>query len=175
VEGCLSRSVSTQILEKLLEYAVIAIRDDDPGHDRCPFLAQYPARRAFLRAGVYFPVLAPIVVIGLIWVFMVHPDFGALNLIIRGIDGEPLNFLGTTALALPTIALAEIWRGVGFWAVFWLAALIGLPAELCEAAHLDGTSAWQRFIHITVPNRPRSCLDWCWRPFTICRSSTQSS
>jgi ABC-type sugar transport system permease subunit len=106
---------------------------------------------AFLRAGVYFPVLAPIVVIGLIWVFMVHPDFGALNLIIRAIGGEPLNFLGTTALALPTIAMAEIWRGVGFWAVFWLAALIGLPGELYEAAHLDGTTAWQRFIHITVP------------------------
>ena len=87
-----------------------------------------------------------------IWLYkLIHPDFGALNFIIRTAGGEPLNFLGTTALALPTIATVEIWRGVGFWAVFFLAALIGLPDELYEAAHLDGTSAWQRFVYITVP------------------------
>ena len=115
------------------------------------FLRNLRRGGAFFRAGVYFPVLAPIVVAGLIWVFMVHPDFGALNLMARSIGGEPLNFLGTTELALPTIAAVEIWRGIGFWAVFWLAALIGLPSELYEAAHLDGTTTWQRFRHITLP------------------------
>jgi len=135
-----------------LKYAVIAI----PGMlilgmMVALFLQNLRKGGAFLRAGVYFPVLAPVVVAGLIWVFMVHPDFGAVNFVIRSITGEPLNFLGKTELALPTIATVEIWRGIGFWAVFFLAALVGLPAELYEAAHLDGTSAWQRFRHITLP------------------------
>lgn len=151
-KGVIKDPLALQSLKNSLEYALIAI----PGMMILGmivalFLSNIRRGGAFLRAGVYFPVLAPIVVIGLIWVFLVHPDFGALNLIIRSITGKPLNFLGTTALALPTIAMAEIWRGIGFWAVFWLAALIGLPAELYEAAHLDGTTAWQRFIHITMP------------------------
>jgi len=150
--GAFKDPLALKSLKNSLEYALIAI----PGMMILGMIVALFLRNvlrggAFLRAGVYFPVLAPIVVIGLIWVFMVHPDFGALNLIARAIGGKPLNFLGTTALALPTIAMAEIWRGIGFWAVFWLAALIGLPAELYEAAHLDGTSAWQRFVHITLP------------------------
>jgi ABC-type sugar transport system permease subunit len=148
----LNDPLGVQSLSNSVKYALIAI----PGMlilgmVVALFLRNIIRGGAFLRAGVYFPVLAPIVVAGLIWVFMVHPDFGALNFIIRTVGGEPLNFLGTTALALPTIATVEIWRGVGFWAVFFLAALIGLPDELYEAAHLDGTSAWQRFVYITVP------------------------
>jgi len=115
------------------------------------FLRNIKRGGAFFRAGVYFPVLAPVVVAGLIWVFMVHPDFGALNLIARAIGGTPINFLGTTALALPTIAAVEIWRGVGFWAVYFLAALIALPTELYQAAHMDGANTWQRFLHLTLP------------------------
>lgn len=106
---------------------------------------------AVLRAGVYFPVLAPIVVAGLIWIFLVHPDFGAINLVIRAFGADPINFLGTKEWALPTVAAVEVWRGFGFWAVFFLAALSGLPGELYEAARLDGTSGWQRFRHLTLP------------------------
>lgn len=115
------------------------------------FLQNIKRGIAVIRAGVYFPVLAPIVVAGLIWIFMVHPDFGALNLLVRLIGGKPLNFLGSTALALPTVAAVEIWRGIGFWAVYFLAALSGLPSELYEAAHLDGANSWQRFRHLTLP------------------------
>ncbi|MDD5370290.1 MAG: sugar ABC transporter permease [Anaerolineaceae bacterium] len=115
------------------------------------FLRNIKKGSAVMRAGIYFPVLAPTVVAGLIWVFIVHPDFGALNLVIRAFTGKPLNFLGTTTLALPTVAAVEIWRGVGFWAVYFLAALVGLPAELYQAAHLDGSNGWQRFYHLTLP------------------------
>lgn len=103
------------------------------------------------RSGVYFPVLVPIIVTGLIWIFMVHPDFGALNLVIRAFGGKPLNFLGSTTLALPTIVIVEIWRGVGFWAVYFLATLNSLPSELYQAAHLDGANSWQRFFKLTLP------------------------
>lgn len=104
-----------------------------------------------LRAALYFPTLTPLVIVGSIWLFLVHPDFGALNLAMRAFDGDTVNWLGNTAIALPTIAMVEVWRGMGFWALFFLAGLLALPEELYQAAHLDGTNAWQRFRHLTVP------------------------
>jgi ABC-type sugar transport system permease subunit len=144
--------LEVQSLKNSVMYAVIAI----PGMLLLGmivalFLQNLKRGGAVLRAGVYYPVLAPIVVAGLIWVFMVHPDFGAVNLMIRFFTGKPLNFLGKTTLALPTIAAVEIWRGMGFWAVYFLAALISLPAELYQAAHLDGANAWQRFHTLSLP------------------------
>jgi ABC-type sugar transport system permease subunit len=106
---------------------------------------------ATFRALLYFPTLAPVVVASLIWLFMVHPDFGAFNIGLRLVGGQPLNWLGTQSLALPTLAALDVWRGVGFWALFFLATLIALPQELYSAAHLDGANAWQRFRHLTVP------------------------
>lgn len=144
--------LAIQSLKNSIQYALIAI----PGMlifgmIVALFLSNIKKGGAFLRAGVYFPVLAPTVVAGLIWVFMVHPDFGALNFMMRLLNYKPLNFLGTTALALPTVAAVEVWRGIGFWAVFFLAALVSLPSELYQAAHLDGANGWQRFKNLTVP------------------------
>lgn len=104
-----------------------------------------------LRAALYFPTLAPLVIIGSIWLFMVHPEFGALNLGIRALGGDTVNWLGSTAVALPTIAMVEVWRGMGFWALIFLAGLLALPEELYHAAHLDGANTWQRFRHLTLP------------------------
>jgi ABC-type sugar transport system permease subunit len=104
-----------------------------------------------LRAALYFPTLTPLVIIGSIWLFLVHPDFGALNLGIRALGGDTVNWLGDTAIALPTIAMVEVWRGMGFWALFFLAGLLALPEELYQAAHLDGTNAWQRLRYLTLP------------------------
>lgn len=104
-----------------------------------------------LRLIVYFPTLAPLVLVGSIWLFVVHPDFGILNLGVLAAGGTTVNWLGDPSLALPTIALVEVWRGIGFWTLFFLAALLALPRELYQAAHLDGTSAWQRFRYVTLP------------------------
>lgn len=52
---------------------------------------------------------------------------------------------------MPSIAMLEVWRGVGFWTLLFLAALLGLPRELYQAAELDGAGPWRRFIHITLP------------------------
>jgi ABC-type sugar transport system permease subunit len=113
---------------------------------------------AVLRAALYFPTLAPLVIVGSIWLFVVHPDFGALNLGMRLLGGGTVNWLGDTQIALPTIAMVEVWRGIGFWSLFFLAALMGLPRELYEAAHLDGTNAWQRFRYLTLPLIRRTFL-----------------
>jgi len=88
-----------------------------------------------IRAILYFPTLSPVVLAALMWLFVVHPDFGVLNLALRAFGVGPVNWLGNTRLALPTIAMLEVWRGTGFWTLLFLAALLGLPAELYQAAN----------------------------------------
>jgi multiple sugar transport system permease protein/sn-glycerol 3-phosphate transport system permease protein len=106
---------------------------------------------ALVRTVVYLPSLAPVVLAALVWVFMVQPDFGLLNLANRTLGVAPLNLLGDQRLALPTIAGLDVWRGVGFWGVLLLAGLLGVPRELYQAAELDGASPARRFWHVTLP------------------------
>lgn len=104
-----------------------------------------------LRAALYFPTLTPLVIVGAMWLFLVHPDFGALNLGMRAVGSRGVNWLGDTELARLTIVMTEVWRGMGFYALFFLAALLALPPQLYQAAALDGTNVWQRFRHLTLP------------------------
>jgi ABC-type sugar transport system permease subunit len=104
-----------------------------------------------LRALIYLPVLAPTVIVGLIWLFLLDPDLGAFNLFLRLVGAKPQIYLGSTALALPSVAAMEVWRSMGFWALYFLAALIGMPRELFQAAQLDGANAMQRFRFVTLP------------------------
>ncbi|MBI01084.1 MAG: hypothetical protein CL783_01215 [Chloroflexi bacterium] len=106
----------------------------------------------FFKVTLYFPLLAPPILGAMIWHFMLHFDFGIVNLITRGIFGwEGVNFLGKNPIALFSIIAVEIWRGLGFWVLFYLAGLQSVPGELLEAAKLDGARSFRRFIRISVP------------------------
>jgi ABC-type sugar transport system permease subunit len=91
------------------------------------------------------------VLAGLLWIFVVNPDVGLLNAAVRAVGAEPVNWLGDERLALPSIALLEVWRGTGFWALFLLAALLAVSRELYDAAAIDGASPWSRFRFVTLP------------------------
>jgi multiple sugar transport system permease protein len=106
---------------------------------------------SFFRSLFYVPTLTPYAVAALIWLFVVQRDFGALNMTLNLFGIAPRNWLGDTKLVIPSIAMLEVWRGVGFWTLLFLAALLGLPRELYQAATIDGANAWQRFLHITLP------------------------
>jgi ABC-type sugar transport system permease subunit len=103
------------------------------------------------RTLIYLPSLTPVVLSALLWLFIVHPDFGLLNLGVRAVGAQPINWLGEQQLALPTIAMTNLWRDLGFFAVLLLAGLVGIAGDLYGAAALDGASAWQRFRHVTLP------------------------
>jgi ABC-type sugar transport system permease subunit len=120
-------------------------------------LARVRRGGAVYRFLIYFPVLVPGVVVGLIWVFLTHPDFGMFNLLLQGLGREPVTWLGIDT-ALTMVVAADIWRNVGYWAIFFLAAMLGLPRELYEAAHLDGAGLWQRFRYVTLPGIRRIVL-----------------
>ena len=106
----------------------------------------------FFKVTLYFPLLAPPILGAMIWHFMLHFDFGIVNLIKVGIfGGEGVNFLGKNPRAMGSIIAVEIWRGLGFWVLFYLAGLQSVPGELLEAAKLDGARSFRRFLRISVP------------------------
>ncbi len=114
-------------------------------------LQKIPRGSGFFRSLFYLPTLTPYVTAALIWLFVVQRDFGALNLILGLFGVPPQNWIGSPTLVMPSIAMLEVWRGVGFWTLLFLAALLALPGELYQAATIDGANAWQRFVHITLP------------------------
>jgi multiple sugar transport system permease protein len=138
------------------EYALLAVPVMVAlGTILCLALREIHSRRitaAFVRVGLFLPTLAPVSVAALICVFLVQPDFGLFNLGNRALGLEPVGFLGSPELALPTLAALEVWRNVGFWALFLLAALLGVPSDLYGAAALDGASPLRRFWHVTLPS-----------------------
>lgn len=113
-------------------------------------LARVKRGAAAYRFLVYFPVLVPGVVAALIWIFLTNIDFGLFNTVLRAAGLQRQVWLGA-GLALPVLAALDVWRNVGYWAIFFLAGIIGLPQELYQAAELDGAGTLQRFRHLTLP------------------------
>lgn len=106
--------------------------------------------RSFFRAVLYFPTLTPYVVAALLWTFVVHPQFGVLNLLLRTVGLDAVNWLGEN-WALWSVVMLEFWHGLGYWTVLFLAALVSLPEEVFEAAKVDGAGRGARFWFITRP------------------------
>jgi multiple sugar transport system permease protein len=107
--------------------------------------------RRFWRLLVMLPWAMPGFVAFMALRLVFETPYGAANVAADGLLGQTLPFLSDPALARITVVLATIWRGFPFWAISILAAMQTIPAELYEAAKVDGTTAWQRFVHITVP------------------------
>jgi multiple sugar transport system permease protein len=97
------------------------------------------------------PLLMNPVIVGLIWRMFLHPSLGIVNYLLGTIGIAPVNWLGSTSVALWTIVIVDIWHQVSFMIVLLLAGLAALPREPYEAARVDGASAVQSFWHITLP------------------------
>ncbi|HEY7748632.1 MAG TPA: sugar ABC transporter permease [Aestuariivirgaceae bacterium] len=97
------------------------------------------------------PLLMNPVVVGLIWRMFLHPTLGIVNYLLSYVGVGPVNWLGSTKVAIWTIILVDIWHQVSFMIVLLLAGLSALPREPYEAARVDGASPLQSFWHITLP------------------------
>ena len=109
--------------------------------------------QAFFRAAVFIPVTMSFVAAGLLWGWIYNPIFGLLNafLDLIGLGFLKRSWLGDPATALYAVIIVDVWKWLGFHAVIYLAGLQTIPADLYEAAKIDGSSAWQRFWAITLP------------------------
>ena len=106
-----------------------------------------------VRGLVLFPQVVSIVAVAVLWQFMLHPDpgLGLVNgtLAALGLKGRP--WLGESATALPSVAVAFVWHALGFYVLLFLAGIKGIAQETMEAAELDGSTGLHRLRTITWP------------------------
>ena len=107
----------------------------------------------FFRTLYFIPVVTSIVVVSILWRFMYQPD-GLVNHVLQAVSFNTIqgtDWLNNTNSSMPAIIFLSIWQAVGFHMVIWLSGLQTIPADLYEAAELDGASKWNRFRYVTWP------------------------
>lgn len=114
----------------------------------------------FFKSAIFFPSLAPMVTLSTLWLFMIFPNVGLINILLGAINIHGVEWLSSPLMAALTIVLVELWRGVGFYMVIFLSGLVAIPEELYEAAELDGAGAVRQFWSITLPQL-RPTITFC--------------
>lgn len=109
--------------------------------------------RSFYRTALFLPVVMSFVVVGILWSWLYNTQFGLVNSLLRvlGFDYLIMDWLGDPTVALWSLIIVDIWKWYGFHMVIFLAGLQTIPAELYEAARIDGADRWRQFWHITLP------------------------
>ncbi|WP_440131306.1 carbohydrate ABC transporter permease [Paenibacillus xylanexedens] len=105
------------------------------------------------RSIFYFPTLLSGIVMGFVWAMILNYNFGVVNQIMNaiGLGSWTVDWLGDPKFAMLSIILSTVWKGAGYYMIIYLAGLQGIPAELSEAANIDGANGWQQFRFITFP------------------------
>jgi raffinose/stachyose/melibiose transport system permease protein len=106
--------------------------------------------QGLFRALIFFPVLVSTVAVGITFSTLMQPSTGLINnaLAVFGVQGP--DWLGNPRLALFSVALVDVWKGVGLATVIFIAGILSIPVEYFEAARLEG-GAWVKFRHIIIP------------------------
>jgi ABC-type sugar transport system permease subunit len=107
--------------------------------------------KGFFRAVVFFPLLASTAATAQIWSYLLAPKFGLLSYFLSLVGLPDVFWLSNPKIALYGILLVEWWRGIGFHIILFLAAMLGIPEELQEAARIDGANSWQVATRVTIP------------------------
>ena len=106
--------------------------------------------RSFYRTIFYLPAITPAVASAVVWNQIFNADFGVLNTVLRAIGLQGVNWLFEPTVAKPAFILMSLWA-IGPQMVIFLAGLQNIPAELLEAAEIDGANSWQRFWSVSLP------------------------
>ncbi len=106
--------------------------------------------RGFFRSVFFYPVLLSPIVVAMIWRWMLQEN-GLFNAVAVGLGGEKLRFLTDRNWARFWVVMVSVWSLMGFYTLILLAGLQAIPADLYEAAAIDGASSWQAFRSITLP------------------------
>jgi multiple sugar transport system permease protein len=119
--------------------------------------------RAILAGIILLPWVVPTVVTAFTWRSLFDPIFGSVNVLLTDsgigpmlaaiglVDSWPAEWLSDPNLAMPAVILVNVWKGIPFFTVTFLAGLKAIDSTLYEAAMVDGASPWQRFRHVTLP------------------------
>ncbi len=106
----------------------------------------------FFRTAAFFPYITSIVAVAAVWNMMFSPETGPINQLLGAVGvADPPGWTTSTTWSMPSVIVVGVWRDLGFYMLLFLAGLQTVPAELYEAARIDGANAWQRFRHVTLP------------------------
>jgi raffinose/stachyose/melibiose transport system permease protein len=107
--------------------------------------------QGFLRSVVFFPVLVSTIGVGIAFAALMHPTKGAINLALSWVRIDGPSWLSDPALALYSVAMIDIWKGVGLATLIYIAGLAAISPEYYEASRIDGATRLQQFWRVTVP------------------------
>lgn len=105
----------------------------------------------FYKIVFFAPVVVSLTVTSVLWLYIVNPDQGLLNSLLKIIHVAPQPFLTSAKQAMYVIIGISAWQGAGYQMLIFLAGLQDIPESLYEAAELDGASKWKKFLYITLP------------------------
>ncbi|MGF7030761.1 raffinose/stachyose/melibiose transport system permease protein [Paenibacillus mucilaginosus] len=119
------------------------------------FLTSKIRTKGYLRSVIFFPTLVSTIAVGLAFSMMMHPTQGLINTSLAKLGIAGPDWLGNPDLALISVALVDVWKGVGFATVIYIAGILSIPEEYYEALQIDGGGALHKFWNIIVPlSRP---------------------
>jgi len=109
--------------------------------------------QGFHRVMIFMPAIVPMLVVGLIFKSVLHPQTGLLNESLRwlGLGALAQKWLVDVQWAFKSIIAVDVWKGVGYIMIILLAGLQSISRTYYEAAEIDGANAWSKLVHITLP------------------------
>jgi ABC-type sugar transport system permease subunit len=107
--------------------------------------------RGFYQYVIFLPVVVSYVAIALLFRMLMDPQTGQFNQILTALGLPRSLWITGPNSALPSIALVDVWKGLGFHVVIITAGLLGIPEEMYDAAKVDGAGPWHRFRYVTIP------------------------
>jgi multiple sugar transport system permease protein len=122
------------------------------------FASQERRGMGTMRAVIFIPVVTSFIVVSIVWGMILNRDVGLLNAILQTLGLPRLTYLTSPTNALPSIVVISTWKDVGYSVIILAAGLKGISPTFYEAAIVDGASAWQRFLFITVPLLRRALM-----------------
>lgn len=106
---------------------------------------------AFVQASIFTPHIVSIVSISLVWLWMMEPNLGFLNYVLKSLGLPTSQWLQSSSTALASVILVSVWQGIGYYVLIIVAALKGVPPSIYEAAALDNAGRFRVFWKITLP------------------------
>ncbi|MBS4196110.1 carbohydrate ABC transporter permease [Lederbergia citri] len=107
----------------------------------------------FVRSAVFMPMVLSTVVVGLIWGYMYHPQFGVVNFVLEkiGLESWTRAWLSDPKVNMYAVSVPIIWNFIGPYLIIFIASLQNIPSEINDAAKLDGAVAHKKLFYVTLP------------------------
>ena len=151
-ERLLSDPISQQVVKNTVIYVTAGLVVSVIGGLLLALLMNQALRHiGFFRLPFLATIALPMVSVASIWLFLYSPRVGLFNEILAALGLPPSNWLSDRELALPALFVVYLWKQLGYFALFYLAALQALPTDVLEAAKLDGITFWQKLRFIIWP------------------------